>query len=494
MRRLEQSDFIRNLTDLIVDIPVVKDVKYRAPGSVTIATIYDVEDPEERGRIRVSLEDFDPELKGEGEYAQPSVWLEANPPFDGKQPESLVGEKVTVLLVNSDYNRPVLGEVVGETKEPTNKMLRLPIYDKGKLPPANEKNLGLVAVERNAKPGCDAFVVCILENNRYVWAGSSHSIQETTPLGTNAKEIAQMGHSLQTFFEDSVSSIKDGSAFKPIKNKKVRAVLQAVSNALISPIIAPVTKVLQPIRDVDISVLEGSLVRNAEFIPSLEISGEKVIALLEATSGSPFKIPSGIKAVSDLIGGVLNDVYSITRDVKQYLQFDEVGSALGELANFESILKNAPQVVKKSLPNIPGLASREIERVFEDIYSERVTPSIPEGLLEGFSGDLNGLIDKVTGSAEEILGASSGIISSELADLLQGVITTGVDSILPESYQDTDLGLVSALVELVQSQGFPLPDPRSIRDIEDLQTLVRAMGEQPQKIMSLQGGYFLDEL
>lgn len=497
MKRLEHSTIIADLARWQELQSLVRDLQYRAPGSVTLGTIYDVDDPENRGRIKVSLEDFDPELKGVGEYAQPSVWLEANPPFEGKQPDSLIGEKVTALLVNSDYNRPVLGEVVGKTQEPTNKMLRLPIYEKGKLPPAKEENLGLVAVERNAKPGCDGLVVCILENNRYVWAGSSHSIQETTPLSTNAKEIAQIGAMQQTFFETSVEAIQSGSAFEPIKDPKKRAVLQAVSNALIAPIISPVSRVLEPLRAVDISVLEGSLVRNAEFIPSLGKTDEKIQALLEATSGDPFKIPSGIKAVTDLIGGVLNDVYAITQDVKQYLSFDEIGSALGELREFTSLIREAPQTVIKQLPNIVGISSREVTRVFEDIYSENVSPVIEDltNAVERFSGDIQGVLDTVEATPEQLISAAKGVITDELSSFLSRVSELGLDSLFPQSYSVEDLVPIRELVELVEERGVPLPDPRAIRSVEDAvllkETILSLTDEQ---ISKLEEGWFPDEL
>lgn len=487
MGKLEHSNFIKGATFWLEAQPLVRDLQYRAPGSITLATVYDVGDPENKGRIRVAMEDFDPETKGVGEYAQPSLWLEANPPFEGRQPESLVGEKVTVLLVNSDYNRPVLGEVVGKTQEPTNKMLRLPIYEKGKLPPANEANLGLVAVERNSKPGCDNLVVCVVKNSRYVWAGSSHSILETTSLSTNAKEMAQVAAAQQTLFETAVRDIQSGSAFKSIKDPKKRAILQAVANAILLPIITPVSSVLEPLGRVDISVLEGSLVRNTEFIPSVGTTGDKIGDLLEATSGDPFKIPAGIKAVSELIGGTLNDVFAITQDVKKYLSFNEIESALGELRQFTSIVRNSPQTIVKQLPNIAGLKSREISRVLKDTYSDRIEPSIKDA-VENFSRDIQGILDTVTGTSEELLEAAEGTLTKELSSFLKSVPT----QLLPDTYSIGDLSVIKNLMDTLDAKNLPLPDPRAIRSIEDIifiQSKLESLTDS-----ELEEGWFPDEL
>ena len=153
-------------------------------------TIVDVNDPEERGRVKVIFDDMNPKkpqiegATGEGNYGgdRPgaetySHWIDTKPAFKGKQPKRLVGLRVSINASDGQYQYAVLDDVLWDegvltekTFQPnTGTMVRLPCYGSGEMPPCNEENAGLVIVELNGFDGMDWCTVCLKRANGYKW-------------------------------------------------------------------------------------------------------------------------------------------------------------------------------------------------------------------------------------------------------------------------------------------------------------------------------------
>lgn len=170
------------------------NMKYAGlPNSCVRATVYDVDDPEERGRVRVLFDDFNPNIPqvqnagdaskeriAEGE-PQLSHWIDVSPSFKGKQPKGLVGKRTSVVITNGQYQYAVLGDVVydpqmltqkagKELQQPNNSsMTRLPCYESGQLPPASKENVGCTVVECGGPLQSDWLCVCLQRNGEYYW-------------------------------------------------------------------------------------------------------------------------------------------------------------------------------------------------------------------------------------------------------------------------------------------------------------------------------------
>lgn len=148
----------------------------------TYGTVIDVDDPDEEGRVRVILDEVNPDfLRGKDfeQAGEPTEtdWIHPIVPLKGKQPQALVDKKARVPIVprNGDPNRLNFGDPVydpGEfekAEQPMNSaMTRLPVYPSGELPPATEENIGCVIVEQGGPQGFDWLMVC-LNRGGYKW-------------------------------------------------------------------------------------------------------------------------------------------------------------------------------------------------------------------------------------------------------------------------------------------------------------------------------------
>ena len=140
------------------------------PRGTVRGVIKDVNDPENRGRVRVVFDDMNPEIPqvtGAGVYSEARVgeepdlshWIDVSPAFKGKQPKGLVGKRVNISVSNGQFQYAVLQDVLfdpellatkskDKLKMPNNSsMTRLPIYESGSLPPASEENHGCMVIE-----------------------------------------------------------------------------------------------------------------------------------------------------------------------------------------------------------------------------------------------------------------------------------------------------------------------------------------------------------
>jgi hypothetical protein len=155
-------------------------------------TIVDVDDPKERGRVKVIFDDMNPDIpqvSGAGDWSKRRVgeapdeshWIDTSPAFKGKQPKGLVGKRVNISASNGQYQYAVLQDVMfdpqllaeGQKKKldmPNNSsMTRLPVYPSGELPPATAENVGCVIIEEDGFDGMQWLSVCLLRSGGYTW-------------------------------------------------------------------------------------------------------------------------------------------------------------------------------------------------------------------------------------------------------------------------------------------------------------------------------------
>jgi hypothetical protein len=154
--------------------------------------IKDVNDPENRGRVRVVFDDMNPEIPqvtGAGVYSEARVgeepdlshWIDVSPAFMGKQPKGLEGKRVNISVSNGQFQYAVLQDVLfdpellaqksaNQLKMPNNSsMTRLPVYSSGSLPPATAENVGCVIVEDGGFDGMQWLSVCLARSGGYTW-------------------------------------------------------------------------------------------------------------------------------------------------------------------------------------------------------------------------------------------------------------------------------------------------------------------------------------
>ena len=147
----------------------------------TYGKIVDIEDPEERGRVKVVIDEVNPELHTEQGFkddgqATISDWIEPKVPFKGLQPEALVDKRVPVEPKQGDPNRLFFGAPVndpdetGDAAPPENSdATRLQVYPSGSLPPADAENIGLMVVEQGGPMESDWLCVCLSRKGEYFW-------------------------------------------------------------------------------------------------------------------------------------------------------------------------------------------------------------------------------------------------------------------------------------------------------------------------------------
>jgi hypothetical protein len=144
--------------------------------------VVDVEDPEERGRVKIVPDWANPEIHTEDEGFEDSGqetisdWIEPAVPFKGVQPEAWKDLRVPVIPKNGDPNRLFFGTPVNDELETTtaappenSDMVRLSVYPSGELPPADEQNVGCVVLEQGGPMDSDWLCVCMKRKGEYYW-------------------------------------------------------------------------------------------------------------------------------------------------------------------------------------------------------------------------------------------------------------------------------------------------------------------------------------
>jgi len=162
------------------------------PRGTLRGTIVDVDDPENRGRVKVVFDDMNPDIpqvSGAGEWSQERVgdepdqshWIDTSPAFKGKQPKGLLKKRVNISVSNGQYQYAVLQDVMfdpqllaekakNKLEMPNNSsMTRMPIYEAKNLPPPCKENHGCTVIEKAGPYGDDWLCVCLQRNGKYIW-------------------------------------------------------------------------------------------------------------------------------------------------------------------------------------------------------------------------------------------------------------------------------------------------------------------------------------
>jgi len=172
----------------------------------TFGEITDVDDPERRGRVKVILDQVNPDLLTEDnlnqEETQPtkSDWISPDIPFRGVQPDQLVGMRVPVKARNGDPNRLSFGAPIYDPEEtaegqakwkkggsksrsapvgggenedgdipPNSDMVRCQVFPSGSLPDASQENHGCIVIEEDGPMESDWPCVCIKRRGEFYW-------------------------------------------------------------------------------------------------------------------------------------------------------------------------------------------------------------------------------------------------------------------------------------------------------------------------------------
>lgn len=189
--RLRNTPLVQSLANLNQVAQASKRFAGLPPGTLR-GTIVDVEDPQERGRVKVIFDDMNPEIpqvSGAGEWSterlgeepDQSHWIDVSPAFKGKQPKGLIGKRVNITPSNGQFTYAVLQDVLydpqllaqnkqEELEMPDNSsMTRLPIYESGSLPAASKENHGCMVVEMGGPMDSDWLCVCLQRQGSYYW-------------------------------------------------------------------------------------------------------------------------------------------------------------------------------------------------------------------------------------------------------------------------------------------------------------------------------------
>lgn len=144
------------------------------PGTM-IGQVVSVNDPLDRGRVQVILENSNPYDTGQtsSNQATPTAWVTTADSFIGKQSKHLVGQRVVLHTAGNDPNNLVVGNVIHDdnTEAPAvgTTMTKLPLYPSGSLPEACTANLGCTVVELDGPHGSDWLCTCLRRSGSFVW-------------------------------------------------------------------------------------------------------------------------------------------------------------------------------------------------------------------------------------------------------------------------------------------------------------------------------------
>lgn len=189
--RLSNTQFVKDCALAFQASGFASEIAGLPKGSVR-GTIVSVDDPENRGRVKVVFDDMNPqvpEVCGAGAYSEErngdepdkSHWIDVSPAFKGKQPSGLVNKRVNISVSNGQFQYAILQDVLYDPQNLTEKaqknlkipnnssMTRLPLYPAGSLPPASEENHGCMVVELNGPMLSDWLCVCLRRNGKYFW-------------------------------------------------------------------------------------------------------------------------------------------------------------------------------------------------------------------------------------------------------------------------------------------------------------------------------------
>lgn len=219
-RDLQSLDWIKKQASIYQAADLTRQTAGLPRGTVR-GTVVSVDDPENRGRVKVVFDDMNPDcpqVYGDSEYSKEregkepdtSHWIDVCPAFKGKQPKGLVDKRVNISVSNGQFQFAVLDDVLCDPqmlaqgkgknlKMPNNSsMTRLPIYESGELPPASEENHGCMVIEMDGPMESDWLCVCLKRQGSYYWvrhidmahghAGENDGKQEGVDTGGDAEQ------------------------------------------------------------------------------------------------------------------------------------------------------------------------------------------------------------------------------------------------------------------------------------------------------------------
>ena len=157
----------------------------------TFGKITDTDDPDRRGRVKVVLDQVNPDFVTEDSMDQGSSeatktdWISPDIPFRGIQPEQLVGMRVPVKARNGDPNRLSFGAPIYDPQEsesqqgqfeggggdipPNSDMVRCQVFPSGSLPDASAENHGCMVIEEGGPCESDWLCVCLKRRGEFFW-------------------------------------------------------------------------------------------------------------------------------------------------------------------------------------------------------------------------------------------------------------------------------------------------------------------------------------
>ena len=177
----------------------------------TFGRIVDVNDPERRGRVKVVLDQTNPDFQSEDGYdqgeSQPTQtdWIKPDIPFRGVQPDKLVGMRVPIKARSGDPNRLSFGAPIYDPEETTEQwsgggdsggssrsrsrsggdeggggdgeggipensdMVRMQVFPSGSLPDASAENHGCIVLEEGGPMDSDWLCVCAKRKGSFYW-------------------------------------------------------------------------------------------------------------------------------------------------------------------------------------------------------------------------------------------------------------------------------------------------------------------------------------
>jgi len=190
--KLRASEFVSQFVSILNATET--NMKFAGlPRGTLRGTIVDINDPLDRGRVKVIFDDHNidiPQVTGAtgefsaerpGEQAAPSHWIDTSPAFVGRQPEGLLGKRVNIAPSSGEYQYAILQDVLFDPQllapkaeknleMPNNStMVRLPVYPAGTLPPASLENHGCTVIEEDGPMDSDWLCVCLKRQGQYIW-------------------------------------------------------------------------------------------------------------------------------------------------------------------------------------------------------------------------------------------------------------------------------------------------------------------------------------
>lgn len=179
------NDSVKQLADILRESQIGSQIARENSNFAkpTYGKIVDVNDPESRGRVKVIMDEANPQIHIEDGFLEPGPptvtdWMEPKVPFKGRQPPTLINRRVPLEPKQGDPNRLFFGSPVydpdetGQAVKPTNSdATRLQVYpDENSMPPADKENVGLmIIVEDCVTEGYDCMKVCLKVKGEYQW-------------------------------------------------------------------------------------------------------------------------------------------------------------------------------------------------------------------------------------------------------------------------------------------------------------------------------------